>query len=192
MVKESNVDNLIFELVDGCSNNKKCEQTKFYIKFNKLIYNTCLAYVGNSQEAEDITQDIFIKIFNILHKFNGDSEKQLYSWVKTVSKNMTIDTIRVNKNKSLDIDYENLPDLVEDANFDEFNNFDDDLLVDIKSAINKLSPKYKKVFELYYLDNYTHEEISKELNLNIGTSKSNLFKAKKKMSKLLEKYNNRF
>jgi DNA-directed RNA polymerase specialized sigma24 family protein len=48
------------------------------------------------------------------------------------------------------------------------------------------------IFELYYLDNYTHEEISKELNLNIGTSKSNLFKAKKKMSKLLEKYNNRF
>lgn len=192
MVKELNVDNLFFKMLTGCSNGDKCEQTKFYVKFNSIVYTTCLKYVGNSQEAEDITQEVFIKLFNILSKFNGKNEKQLYSWVKMVSRNMTIDVIRKNKNKSVDINYESLSDLVENADFDEINDEQSDLSVDIKNAINNLSPKYKKVFELYYLDNYTHEEISKELNLNVGTSKSNLFKAKKKMSELLKKYNNRF
>jgi RNA polymerase sigma-70 factor (ECF subfamily) len=92
----------------------------------------------------------------------------------------------------VDINYENLPDLFETHNFDETNDEQNNLDNDIKNAINKLSPKYKKVFELYYLDNYTHEEISNKLNLNVGTSKSNLFKARKKMSEILKKYNNKF
>jgi RNA polymerase sigma-70 factor (ECF subfamily) len=192
MVKESNVDDLVFEMVSGCTNGNKCHQTKFYTKFNKVVYSTCLKYIGNSQEAEDITQEVFIKLFNILHKFNGKNEKQLYSWIKMVSRNMTIDIIRKNKNKSVDINYENLPDLFETPNFDETNDEQNNLDNDIKNAINKLSPKYKKVFELYYLDNYTHEEISNKLNLNVGTSKSNLFKARKKMSEILKKYNNKF
>jgi RNA polymerase sigma-70 factor (ECF subfamily) len=63
---------------------------------------------------------------------------------------------------------------------------------DIKSAISKLSPKYKKVFELYHIQNYSHDEIADELGINVGTSKSNLFKAKLKLSEMLKHYNNNF
>lgn len=192
MVKELNVDSLVFTVLSACVNGDKIEQGKFYTKFNKLVFNTCLTYVKNTQEAEDLTQNVFIKLFDNLHKFGGKDEKQLYSWVKMVSRNMTIDTIRKNKIKSVDMSDDNIKDLSDEIYFDDIIDGELELQKDIKDAINKLSPKYKNVFELYYLDNYTHEEISKELNLNVGTSKSNLFKAKKKMALMLKKYNNRF
>ena len=192
MVKEFNANDINHSMLTGCINGNSFHQGKFYIKFNKLVFNTCLKYVKNTQEAEDITQNIFIKLFDNIHKFSGEDEKQLYSWVKMVSRNMTIDTIRKNKIKSVGISDDNIKDFSDDIYFDDIIDGELELQKDIKDAINKLSPKYKKVFELYYLDNYTHEEISKELNLNVGTSKSNLFKAKKKMALMLKKYNNKF
>ena len=192
MVKECSVNDILSNMLIGCIDGDTFHQSKFYTKFNKLVFNTCLRYVKNKQEAEDLTQNVFIKLFDNLHKFGGKDEKQLYSWVKMVSRNMTIDTIRKNKIKSVDISDDNIKDLSDEIYFDDIIDGELELQKDIKDAINKLSPKYKKVFELYYLDNYTHEEISKELNLNVGTSKYNLFKAKKKMALMLKRYNNRF
>ena len=63
---------------------------------------------------------------------------------------------------------------------------------DINIAISKLSPKYKKVFQLFYIQNYSHNEIADELGINVSTSKTNLLKAKLKLSKLLQHYNNSF
>jgi RNA polymerase sigma-70 factor (ECF subfamily) len=70
---------------------------------------------------------------------------------------------------------------------DLFGNVDKKNMDDILLVINKLSKKYKKVFELYHLSNYTHDEISEELNISVGTSKSNLFKAKQNLVKYLNK-----
>ena len=180
------------ELIIGCKNSESKYQTKFYSKYYFIIYNSCKKYVKVSSEAEDITHEVFIKLINKLDTFNGKTPGQFTNWLKMVSKNSAIDILRKNK-KFISIDDVSDVDFEFDTiNLDMADYVEDNLKNDIKNAIDKLPPKTKKAFELYYLDNYTHQEIADELNINIGTSKSNLFKAKIKLAQSLKQYNNNF
>ena len=179
------------ELLIGCKNNESKYQTIFYSKYYFIIYNSCKKYIKVSSEAEDITHEVFIKLMDKLDKFNGNSPGQFVNWLKMVSKNSAIDILRTKKK------FINIDDIPLDIEFDTIDlniidGPDTKMESDIKNSISKLSPKFKRVFELYYLDNYTHQEIADELNINIGTSKSNLFKAKMKLAQLLKQYNNNF
>lgn len=176
-----------FEIVlEGCKVGEKKAQGLLY----KLCYNnvffTCKKYVKCQQQSEDLTQDILLKIINKINKFSGVNKPQLDYWVKSVARNSTIDFIRNNK-VTIEYGESHHNDETYDMFDDLFGNTDKKTIEDILLAISKLSPKYKIVFELYYLSNYTHEEISNELNISIGTSKSNLFKAKQNLVKYLNK-----
>jgi RNA polymerase sigma-70 factor (ECF subfamily) len=177
------------ELLIGCKNNESKYQAKFYSSYYFIVYNSCKKYVKVSCDAEDITQEVFIKLIAKLNTFNGNSPGQFVNWLKMVSKNSAIDILRAKKtfisidDISLDIEFDTI-----DLNI--IDGPDTKMESDIKDSISKLSPQFKRVFELYYLDNYTHQEIADELNINIGTSKSNLFKAKMKLAQLLKQYNN--
>lgn len=186
-----NNDEDLNALLIGCKNNELKYQAKFYSKYYFIVYNTCKKYVKVSCDAEDITQEVFIKLMNKLHTFNGKSPGQFVNWLKMVSKNSAVDILRAKKT------FINIDDVAIDFEFDTIDldvidYVEDELETNIKSAISKLPPKTKKVFELYYLDNYSHQEIGDELNINEGTSKSNLFKAKMKLAKMLKQYNNNF
>lgn len=179
------------ELLIGCKNYESKYQTIFYSKYYFIIYSSCKKCVKVSSEAEDITHEVFIKLMDKLHKFNGNSPGQFVSWLKMVSKNSAIDILRTKKK------FINIDDIPLDIEFDTIDlniidGPDTKMESDIKNSISKLSPQFKRVFELYYLDNYTHQEIADELNINVGTSKSNLFKAKIKLAQLLKQYNNNF
>ena len=186
-----NNDKELNELLIGCKNNESKYQTMFYSKYYFIIYNSCKKCVKVSSEAEDITHDVFIKLMGKLDKFNGKSPGQFVNWLKMVSKNSAIDILRAKKT------FINIDDVAIDFEFDTIDldvidYVEDEVETNIKNAISKLPPKTKKVFELYYLDNYSHQEIANELNINEGTSKSNLFKAKMKLAKMLKQYNNNF
>jgi RNA polymerase sigma-70 factor (ECF subfamily) len=186
-----NNDKELNELLIGCKNNELKYQTMFYSKYYFIIYNSCKKCVKVSSEAEDITHDVFIKLMGKLDKFNGKSPGQFVNWLKMVSKNSAVDILRAKKT------FINIADVAIDFEFDTIDldvidYVEDEVETNIKNAISKLPPKTKKVFELYYLDNYSHQEIANELNINEGTSKSNLFKAKMKLAKMLKQYNNNF
>jgi RNA polymerase sigma-70 factor (ECF subfamily) len=186
-----NNDEELNELLIGCKNNELKYQAKFYSKYYFIVYNTCKKYVKVSCDAEDITQEVFIKLMNKLHTFNGKSPGQFVNWLKMVSKNSTVDILRTKKT------FINIDDISLDMEFDSIDlniidGPDTKMECDIKNSISKLSPQSRRVFELYYLDNYSHQEIADELNINVGTSKSNLFKAKMKLAQLLKQYNNNF
>jgi RNA polymerase sigma-70 factor (ECF subfamily) len=179
------------ELLIGCKNNDLKHQAKLYSSYYFIVYNTCKKYVKVSCDAEDITQEVFIKLMKKLDTFNGKSPGQFVNWLKMVSKNSTVDVLRRKKI------FTNIDDISLDMEFDsiDLNIIDDTdskVKTDIKNSISKLSPQFKRVFELYYLDNYSHQEIANELNINVGTSKSNLFKAKIKLAEMLKQYNNNF
>lgn len=179
------------ELLIGCKNNQSKYQTMFYSKYYFIIYSSCKKCVKVSSEAEDITHEVFIKLMNKLDKFNGKSPGQFVNWLKMVSKNSAVDILRRKKT------FINIDDVAIDFEFDTIDldmidYVEGEIETDIKSAISKLPPKSKKVFELYYLDNYSHQEIANELKINEGTSKSNLFKAKTKLAEMLKQYNNNF
>ena len=188
MVKELPVNTSVDELVSGCIDNNELSHTEFYKKFYKTVFETSYRYINNKEEAEDISQEVFIKLLTNLHKFNGKDEKQLYKWIKMVSRNMTIDIIRAKKYTMVEYDQNTIKGSTECIDVDLID-VEDTLDIDMATAIESLSPQYKKVIELYYLKDYTHEQIAIELNLNVGTSKSNLFRAKKKLATALIKYN---
>jgi RNA polymerase sigma factor (sigma-70 family) len=179
------------DLLVGCKNKEPKAQSELYRRYYKIVYNTCRKYRKSLAEVEDITQDVFIKLIHNINKFNGDSPAKFTSWLKMITRNHTIDTIRRN------LDLLNIEDIELNSDFDyiNFNIFENssvNIESDVNNSISNLSPMYKKVITLYYLKNYTHQQIADELNINIGTSKSNLFKAKEKLSKMLMHYNNYF
>jgi len=191
MEKESLVDNKVKNLIDGCmKGNHKC-QTILYKKYYNIIFGVCLKMIKNKPLAQDLSQDIFMKLIRKLDKFNGDNFTQLSVWVSKLSKNHTIDFIRARKTTE-NIDNISLDLFTEIIDLSVIDNYDEIVANDIKNAISKLSEQSRKVFELYYINNYSHKEIADELNLNVGTSKSNLFKAKRKLASALSQYNNRF
>lgn len=177
------------ELIIGCSNGNIKEQKELYDKFYKLIFKTCFIKLKNKMESEDLSHDIFINLLNNIHKFKGHNLTMLSAWIKVFTKNKVIDYIRCKKRKY------NIVPLGNNELFDEIDlSFLDssiNIMDDIKNSISNLSPQYRKVFELYYISDYSHNEIAEELNLNVGTSKSNLFKAKKHLSIALSRYNNK-
>ena len=178
------------ELLFGCKNNELKYQSKFYSKYYYIVYNTCKKYIKTPSDIEDMTHDIFIKLIDKINSFNGESPGQFVNWLKTITKNCVIDTIRKNKT------YINFnDDILIDINTVDLGPtdiLDEEMVIEIKKLIAKLSPKYRNVFELYYINYYTHQEIADELNINIGTSKSNLFKGKKRIAEMLKGYNNNF
>ena len=182
----------IFEIIDGCKNNDKLYQSTLYIKYYYTVLNVCKKYTKNLHEAEDLTQNIFLKLMNKIDTFKGKSPAQFTSWLKMLSKNSVIDSIRKRQN-IYDISEHELNGLnVDFIDIDAIDNFEEIMSNDINIAISKLSPKYKKVFQLFYIQNYSHNEIADELGINVSTSKTNLLRAKLKLSKLLQHYNNSF
>lgn len=167
----------IKEIIKGCNENNPKAQNELYYMFYGYLLSISLKYIEDRAEAEDIVQDCFIKIFNEFFKFNGQTKSELSSWLRTIVKNKSIDVYRKNKkiNNSEFKDY-----------ITEGINDDDEPLYDLISPylpnlIDNLSPQYRNVVTLFYLEDKSHDEISKLLNISVGTSKSNLFKGKAKI-----------
>jgi RNA polymerase sigma factor (sigma-70 family) len=191
MENELLVDFEFEQLIKGCVLGCNKRQTELYKKYYYLIFNVCLKYLKNKMESEDLTQDIFLKLVTKLDKFKGCNYAQLTTWIKVSSRNHVIDYIR---SKKINENIEDVSNTLLIDNID-LSIIDDDhnrIASDIKNAISTLPKQYKAVFELYYISNYSHEEIAEELNLHVGTSKSNLFKAKRKLALALSQYNKNY
>ena len=173
------------ELVSGCvKGDRKSQQKVFETYYGKMLV-VCLRYSKNIDEAKDILQEGFIKIFANIGKFDGKGS--LEGWIRRVIVNTAIDTVRKNKRNLFD-DFENqknkLSESIEEETFtDEFEFSANDVL----NALHQISPAYRTVFNLYILEGHTHKEIAEKLDISEGTSKSNLAKAKMNIKKLLLK-----
>lgn len=134
----------------------------------------CLKYSRTYQDAQDTLQDSFIMIFKDIKKFKHKGSFE--GWAKRVTINVALQKFR--KKSILKFDKIEENQLTEEeitVDVDEENISLSFLL----SLINELPPKYQLVFNLYVLDGYSHQEISEVLNISTGTSKSNLFRARK-------------
>jgi RNA polymerase sigma-70 factor (ECF subfamily) len=144
-----------------------------------------MRYAGDRDEAKDILQDGFIKVFQSLDKFNRDGS--LEGWIRRIMVNTAIDKIRRDKRSLTLSQSEDLLDVnvqmeEEEEEVDERMELN---MKDVITAMQDLSPGYKAVFNLYVMENMTHREIAVELGISEGTSKSNLAKAKLNLRKIL-------
>ena len=148
----------------------------------------CRRYTRNDDQAKDILQDGFIKVFKNIDRFNFQGSFE--GWVRRIVVNTAIDFTRKAKNDYLLMnegqkieDYEN--DLLDESDEEEYES--PFKVADVISGMEQLSNAYRTVFNLYVFENFSHQEIADALNISVGTSKSNLAKARANLKKILNK-----
>ncbi len=169
--------------IKGCKEGDRKHQKEIYKQFYPTVYKTCMRYGSSIEEGEDLMQDTFIKVFLTISKFEGTEPHQLGGWIKTLAKNHCIDYKRKKIDKPIQSELFGVEDVVDEVDdyVDLKYSFNDVII-----AVQKLSPRYNLVFNLFVMDGYSHDEISDILNISIGASKSNLYKAKANLRKYLE------
>lgn len=130
----------------------------------------CLKYCQNEAEAEDNLHNAFIEIFTNIKQYKGNGSFE--GWMKRITINKAIDSYKKSY-QLISISDKTFPD----TEIEE-NELDDYSLDYILALVQNLPDQYRLVFCLYELDNYSHSEIAEMLNISVGTSKSNLHRAK--------------
>ena len=179
-------------LINGCRGNDRYQEKLFFDWLKEFAANICFRYASNKIEVNDLVCDGFVKVFKNLHLYNeeiyGCNEAAFKGWFKKVLINNCIN-YRDKFHKKISFKDENILSLAEIADESE-TVFDNINYHEILSCIMELPPAYKIVFNLFAIDGYTHEEIGGMLGISTGTSKSNLFKAKRLLRTALQKKTN--
>jgi len=167
------------QLIESCKINDTKAQSELYKLFSSKLFSVCLKYSRNYVEAEDNLQDAFITIFKKIDQYKNKGSFE--GWLKRVAINTVLQKYR--SEKVFDIVNENVIDEVE-LDVDEESISIDYLL----RIIQELPDRYRLVFNLYVLDGYSHKDIADMLDINIGTSKSNLARARQILKQTIEDY----
>lgn len=169
------------KLVQGCIEGNVKSQKELYSTFANKMYAICLRYSGNPDDAKDLLQDGFVKIFNNLSgfEFKGSFE----GWMKRIFVNTSIEFLRKRSRMGFTLDVTE----VETGGYKD-KGFKRLEVQDIMRYINQMPDGYRTVFNLYVIEGYAHREIAEMLDISEGTSKSQLSKARSMMRKLLEEY----
>jgi RNA polymerase sigma-70 factor, ECF subfamily len=161
------------------------EAMRVFVNENQhMIYRTCLAYLQNEHDAADLTQNVFLKAFEKLEQYKGDSK--ISTWLTRIAINLSINYLRDNKKRleQVDIADINLPD--------ESNNSEKTKQTKkaVRKAIFSLPEKQRKVFILHFYLELSYKDISEITGLSVSSLESLLFRSRKKLKVLLEKYYN--
>ena len=176
-------------IIEGCLREDRKYQFKLYERYYGKMMGVCMRYATDRDEADELVQQGFIKLFKNLkrYEFKGSFD----GWIRRMFVNTSIDHIRKKKRNPLLLGEDAHLDLfnkeVDLDQFDKVEELDPNMVM---QAIAKLTPAYKAVFNLYVIEDYSHKEIAEMLEISLGTSKSNLSKAKQNLRKYLqEAYN---
>lgn len=167
------------DLIKGCIDGDPQMQWLLYERFSSMMYAVCLRYSINTEDANDIMQEGFIKVFRSLNKFRAEGSFE--GWVRRIFINTSIEHYR--KKVKFNHVTEVPENIIEDG---ELNALDTLAAKDIMNIINELSPGYKIVFNMHVIEGYSHKEIAGILGITEGTSKSQLARAKGVLKRILE------
>ena len=164
----------------------------------KMVYYLAYDLTGNRQDAEDLSQEVFIKVYNSISKFRG--EAKLSTWLRKITVNLFIDMKRskLYKTSHMQDSLEVKQFEVESANSDSSHNSienktDSTLLKEtVETALHKLTPKEKSIFVMRHFHGMKNTEIGDSLNIAVGTVKSQLFRAVQKLQQTLAPYRREF
>jgi RNA polymerase sigma factor (sigma-70 family) len=169
-------------LIDGCLRKELDSQQKLYKRLYGFAMGKCLRYASNKYDAAEILNDGFLKVFKNISKY--DYQWSFHAWIGRIMSNTAIDRYRSELKHNHTKELEIAEDVGQEASIYQALNYQDML-----KMVQELPISYRTAFNLFAIDGYTHEEISQMLGISVGTSKSNLFKAKQKLQKALQKAN---
>jgi len=157
-------------------------QEELYHRFAPKMYAVCLRYASNVEDAQDLLQEGFIKIYRNLHHFRAEGSFE--GWIRRVFVNTSIEHFR-KKSTKLAMVTEKEEGTIEDTDITALENLAEK---DIIKIVQELSPGYRAVFNLYVVEGYSHKEIGDMLGISEGTSKSQLARAKSVLQKKVAQY----
>jgi RNA polymerase sigma factor (sigma-70 family) len=159
------------DLIEGCIEGNRKMQYEMYQRFAPKMYGVCLRYAANAEEAEDMLQEGFIKVYRKLDSFRNEGSFE--GWVRRIFVNTAIEQFR--RKTYLQPITEREEGNIEGRYLSVLDNLAER---DIIVLVQQLSPGYRTVFNMYVVEGYTHREIADALGISEGTSKSQLSRAK--------------
>lgn len=166
-------------LIEACKRGEQRAQFQIYKMYYKAMYNLSLGIVNDSAEAEDIMQESFLTAFERIGSWRGDVS--FGAWLKSIVRNRSVDSWR----KQRMISFENMEksvDIIDDCCESNLSDADaESKLKKVLTAVKSLSNGYRKIFTLYFLEGYDHDEISEILSISAGSSRSQLSRARNRL-----------
>jgi RNA polymerase sigma factor (sigma-70 family) len=177
----------ITSLIKGCCKNNRNSQRDLYQWLHGYALKISFRYISNLNESEELVSESFVKLFKNIQQFNfnlqSDPEALLKGWFKRIVVNTCIDHLRKTQLKLVSYDVHPEKDFQVDS---QETGLDKISYQEIIESIRQLSPVYRTVFNLFVIEGYSHDEISEQLKISVGASKSNLSKARQNLRKLIK------
>lgn len=167
------------ELIEACKRDERPAQHRLYSQYADAMYNVCYRMTKNHEDAQDILQLAFIKVFKNIGQFKYDSTPG--AWIKRIVINQCMDHFRKKKIHFVDIEGYDIAE--EDLPTSETAQW---TVSKVKNVIESLSDGYRTVATLYLFEGYDHQEISQILGITVNTSKTQYHRAKKKILQVLK------
>jgi RNA polymerase sigma factor (sigma-70 family) len=174
----------LHRIINSCVKGDTKAQNALYMHTSKKMYAICIRYMKDHDLAKDLLQDSYVKIFNSINKYNG--EGHIEGWMRRIVVNTCLDQIKKNKRNTVD------QAVLQESLYPENEETDDavyspELLME---AILELDIPFRLVFNLFFIEDYSHEEISQALDIDPATSRSRLRRAKQKLNEILKSKTN--
>jgi len=167
-------------LLKRCSKGDRKAQEHLYYSYFGYAMSIALRFSASREMAEEIVNDSFLKVFTKIEKH--DTDKSFKAWLRRIVVNTAIDNNRKNLRNFDTIE------LIEERHDSIDETIDFPNAEEIIALLQNLSPMYRMVFNLYVMEGYSHEEIAKEFNISVNTSRSNLSRAKERLIELVNKH----
>ena len=176
------------DIVAGCIRKERDAQGELYARYASRLYTLCLRYLNDTEEARDLMHDSIIKALDNIKSLRNDSEGSLYVWLRKITLNLIFDTLRQDT-RFREISLE----LISDEDLQSVRETDDEPAQEIpesvfKQVISTLTPVRRAVFNMYYIDGFSHKEIAKALDITERGSTSILAKARASVRKAITDY----
>lgn len=172
------------EIIQGCQKGKSKHQKALYDQYAGLVMHLCMRYSNNREDAEDLFQECFIRIFTYIKNFQENNS--FNGWLHKVCINVIINKYRssiVSKRNGQNVELED--EIIEHSINVDFPSIPSEVLYQF---IQELSPGYRTIFSLFEIEGYSHDEIAEMLGCSSNNSRSQLSRAKRILQEKIEKF----
>jgi len=167
------------QLIKGCINNDRKAQQALYDKYSRRMMAVCLRYVKDTEDARDLLQEGFVKLFMNIHTYTGDG--LFDGWVRKIFVNCALERLRhqdVLRNAE-DIDNTDYADIPDESTVSQLS------ADEIMTYVRSLPDGFRTVFNMFAIEGYSHKEIGEKLNITESTSRSQYMRARKLLQKMI-------
>jgi RNA polymerase sigma-70 factor (ECF subfamily) len=171
--------------VKACSRNDRESQKKIYTAFYGYAMSVCDRYTNNQDDSVEILNDGFLKIFKEIHRYKpayADVVSSFMGWLRKIMVYTAIDHFRRNQKHRFTAELDNGVIQIASGGEDALDRISYDEII---RSIQEITPGYRTVLNLFVIEGFSHEEIAEKLGISVGTSKSNLSKARKQLQRIL-------